>query len=302
MSVEVNSAEDLFNLLAGDDEEVPSTLIRNPNNKRKSHRDAEVDSKHMQRLNKVEDWMKQDDAITSDPREYFSFGMSLYETLLTSTADDLSIPIVQKVTKLMLLWLKLSKSCRLLEPQIQVEDILESFRQLCSTKKLPGPILDVGVRVLTALISCSPDRLMKSPTLVSEFNHFIARWAKGSLKVNPDKVLSPLPSEFLSCLTFVPSQRHFVNTHIVEFLIKILKKSNTIQVDLDSFIESSSTNQTETDVLRLCAAYLRSVQSLPSPAVIWLNTIVSRDPKQSGVSTKNIQLANQILRDLDSKK
>ena len=26
---------------------------------------------------KVEDWMKQDDAITSGPREYFSFGMSI---------------------------------------------------------------------------------------------------------------------------------------------------------------------------------------------------------------------------------
>ena len=295
MSVEVNSAEDLFNLLAGDDEEVPSSLIRSNSNKKSRVRDTDMDSKQMLRLNKVEEWMKRDDAINSDPREYFEFGMSLYKALLEANSDQSSVPIIQKVTKLMLLWIKLSKSCRVLEPVIQPADIIECFQSLCGSKKLPAPILDVCVKVVSSLLSCSTARLQISPELISEFNSFTKRWAKGTLKVNPEKILSSLPIEFLASLNFPPSHRHFINTRIVEFVIKTLKKSRKLSIDLMSFVNVVSSNQMETDVLRLGAAYIRSGQPVPPEFALWIKSIGSRDPKAPNTSLKNIHLARQIV-------
>lgn len=295
MSVEISSPEDLFNLLAGDDEEVPTSLIRSSSKNKRGRQDSDMDAKKMLRLNKVEEWMKRDDAINSNLRDYFEFGMSLYRSLLDSSADQSSIPIIQKVTKLMLLWIKLSKSCRTLEPVIQVEDVINCFQSLCNSKKLSPPIFDVCIKVLASIISCSPSRLQLSEQVLSEFNSFNARWAKGALKVNPEKLLSSLPIDFLASLNFPPSHRHFINAHIVEFIIKLLKKSTKLSIDIMSFVNCVSSNQMETDVLRLGAAFIRSGRIAPPEFTLWLNTIIARDPKAPKTSLKNIQLARQIV-------
>jgi hypothetical protein len=298
MSVELNSAEDLLNLLAGDDEEVPETLIRRGKKKARNEHDAASETMQMRRLNQVEEWMKRDEVISLDPRGYFDFGMTLFEQLLNAETNALPVPIVQKLTKLVLLWIKLSKSCRLLEPVIKVEDIVNCVNHLYNPRKLPNATFDSLLNVVSALISCSPDRLMVSPVLIGEFNLLNVRWAKGTLKLNADKILSQLPVDFVASLTFPPSRRHFLNTQIISFLMKMLKKSNRIEIDLNLFVESISSNQTETEVIRLAGAYLRSKKT-SLPIENWVRSVADRDPKTPGTSLKNIQLAKQLVRDIE---
>ena len=304
MSVAVGTAVELFDLLAGDDDEVPSTLIRStPKDSR--HQKALADQAELERLNRVEKWLKTDGCIQADRDGFLSLGETIYNTLLKSQSSDLSPSITQKLAKLANVWLKVSKSCRLIEDIIRPDLVCALLGKLTRTKSPSSLVQESTGRMVLGMIQCSPNRLMIDDTIVESFNHFIRSWAKGSYRGNGLLFLNLFPVEFLSKLTWVPSDRVFTLKQISEIVIRICKKKLTPILNMDSFVRIPLRNHKdsrdlEEELIKLGTVIARLQGSLlTSEYKEWVREIASRDVKTVGVSGRLVRLAKEQLKLVD---
>ena len=307
MSEVIESADQLFDLLAGDDEEVPATLLRGKKSSR--HEQTLIDQGRLDQLNKVEKWMNSADAVSSDPIEFVSLGETIFESLLKSKVTDLSLSIVQKLSKLAQVWLKASKSCKLIEPQLTGVFISNLIQKLIRAKSPTAPIQDICGRMLVAMVHCSPTRLQTHPDVIKAFNQFVISWSKGTYKGNGYAFLNSFPLDFLSRLTWKPSGKPFILGKIHDLVLRLLKKGMTPIVNQDEFIAMILTNQgqhkkeLEEALIKFGGAVSRSRNlTLSTGFQDWLRGVAARDTKLAGVSTKNVRLAADLLKFIDSRK
>lgn len=306
MSEVIQSADQLFDLLAGDEEEVPSTLLRGKKSSR--HEQTLMDQGKLDQLNKVEKWINSADAVSSDPLEFVSLGETIFESLLRSKVMDLSLSIVQKLSKLAQLWLKASKSCKLIEPQLQGVFVSNLVVKMIRAKSPNASIQGVCTRMLAAMVQCSPKRLQMDPDVIQAFNQFVVSWSKGTYKGNGYAFLNTFPLEFLALLTWKPSVKPFILGKIQELVIRLLKKGKIPRVNQDEFVTMVHTTrgknkELEETLIKFGGALSRSQNMvLASSFQDWLRKIAIRDTKQAGVSTKNVRLATDLLKFIDSRK
>jgi hypothetical protein len=301
----IESADQLFDLLAGDDEEVPSTLLRG-NKKSSRHDEALVEQAHMAKLNKVEKWMKSDKAVESDPQEFLSLGETLIEGLLRSKITGLSTSIVQKLVKLSLLWLKVTKSCKLIEQTLSSDSVNGLIDQLIRSKSPAAPIQDVATRMLLGMVQCSPSRLFHDRHVIAAFNKFIVSWCKGKFKGNGFTLLNMFPIEFLEQLTWPPSRKPFIGTKVHDLIVRLLKKSKRPIVNQTDFVntvtwcQSKHKKELEEGLVKLAGALVRSRTRMQiSPELLtWIQQVSQRDTKQEGVSVKNVRMAAEVLKQI----
>lgn len=296
MSVEITSAEELFNLLAGDDEDVPSELIRG--NKVSRHEETLQEQAEMARLNKVEAWIESDKAISSDLEGFYALGLSLVEAVLEASENSLSGNIVQKFTKLMVLWLKVTKSCRLVESSVSATEIVRIL-ELCFSRLGKNHIkasFDACMRFVSCMINVNPSKYVSDSLIVETCNKHIAKWSKVGRMFD---IMSALPVALCSNLTYSSTKKEGVDMHILEFVEKLFKKKQTVKVDFPSFISTFKTKDGEINLLKVIASGVRSVKyPVSGETRDWIDQIAARDPKVPGVSTKPILLAKQLLKSL----
>jgi hypothetical protein len=304
MSTVINSAEELFDILAGDDDEVPGTLIRA--GKRESRQEATlIEQMKLDKLNRVEKWMATDGALESDPAEFFSLGEAIVRTLITSKAEGLGFSLVQKLVKLGNLWLRTSKSCRLVEDNIRSDHIKNLIYALKMSKGLLPVVENIVSRFLLALVQCSPTRLFVDANVIESFNGLLTAWSKGRLRFNGHTILGILPPDFLAQLSWPLSSKPFIASKINELVVRVLKKKLQPKIDQDLYIDeirkSSTQNKKEREeqLIKLLASIHRS-KTLPvsGNAQEWLMEVSHRDIKQNGVSVKNVRLAADLLKQM----
>lgn len=300
MSLEIESAEQLFDILAGEDDEVPSTLIRG-SQKLSPHEEALQEQAQMVRLNKVEEWMKTDKAVEADPAQFLSLGETLYTTLLKSRSSELSTSVVQKITKLALLWLKVTKSCKLIEVHVTPELVSSLLKKLMRAKSPHATIVEVCGRFLLGMVQSSPNRIFVDKTVIDGFNDFVRSWAKGAYRGNGFGILALFPVEFLSQLDWVPSSRHFTLKKITELVGRVLKRKLRVHVNLDAYVsavsvEDQHARDMEETLIKLGGSLLRwkSVEQLTPGFLQWLSSVASRDLKAQGVSGRTVRLAKDL--------
>jgi hypothetical protein len=294
MSVEISSAEDLFNLLAGDDIEVPEELIRG-SSKRSAQDRALDDQAQIARLNKVEEWMEKEDSITSDPSGFVSVGESLVQSLFDAPVNAVGLSVIQKLTKLCLVWLKVTKSCRLLESSITIEVVLHLVELFFahSTRLTSKPALEACTRVISTMITVAG--FESNPSLLQLCNKYIQSWKK--LK-RVSETLSVLPAALLGHCTFHTSGKEFVDIQILDFVEKLLKKKHSPVIDFPSFIATCSSKDGEVRILKSIACALRSVKyPICTECKSWVTGVSDRDTTKPGVSVKTVTLANQIKKE-----
>jgi len=144
---------------------------------------------------------------------------------------------------------------------------------------------------------------MKSALVIASIDDVIAKWSRGSYKgPHVENILLALPVPILPLLTFIPCKKQFTNMKLMEVLMKLVKKSRSgLNLDLEIFAKSAEgSNDAETMVLKLAACVGRSAgfEHL-RPISLWIRQVAERDPKIPKTSLKNIQLAKQIVRDID---
>ena len=304
MSEVIQSADELFALLAGDDQQVPESLLRGKKSVTRKEQ-ALVEQAKLERLNGVETWMKQDDALESDPAEFVSLGETIVGTLLKIKKYDLNLSLVQKLTKIGNLWLKVSKSCKLLESHLQPSHISTLVDQLLKSQSPSAGAQDICGRFLLAMIQCSPSRLFVDTQVIEAFNKLVRAWCKGSYRSNGFTLLNLLPIEFLAQLSWPFSEKTFTMSKTHDLIVRLLKKRLTPRLDQDLYVESlrqfKGQNKKELEELfiKLVGAIARS-KSVPVTNCVreWVSEVSSRDTKQAGVSLKNTRLATDLLRQL----
>lgn len=295
MSEEIKSAEDLFNLLAGDECEVPSILIRGGKSK-SAHQNAMIEQKKLASLAKVEAWMKSDNALGSDPTEFVSLGETLFNSICSSEKSGLSESISEKLRKLSRVWLDVSKSCKLLEPYIEASMVAGLMKAILRSKSLSVKHQEICARMMLAMVQCSPDRLFRDPRVIKAFNSFVSAWCGGKYRGNGSVLLSVFPVEFLSQLEWVGSSRSFVFRQELDLITRILKKRLPVQVDEASFLSFNGPKEVDEVLLKFCGALVRSKKQLSDQFRSWLKGVSELDPKKPGVSGKNILLAKQLIK------
>jgi len=305
MSSVIESAEDLFDILAGDDHEVPDTLIRS--GKRKSrHEEALIEQEKLEQLNKVERWMKKEESLQADPAGFFSIGEMLIDTILKGEIQDYSVAMVQKLTKLVNVFMNASKACKLLEAQIQADHVAHLLHELKRRKSLSAAIQEECGRYLRAYIQASPSRLFVDPEVIKSFNEFIASWCKGSFRGNGFAILTNFPIEFLAQLTWPLSTKAFVAEKVNALVVRIMKSKLTPKIDQSAYVstirsleDSKHKKEVESIFLKLVLAMIRSKSMIISDEVkIWAQEVSERDTSKPGVSLANVRLAKDVLRQL----
>ena len=293
MSTEIETADQLIDLLAGDDDEVPSILIRRGKGQVSRHESALEEQRQLLKLNQVEEWMTSDGSVASDPVEFVSLGETLFTSLARSKHSELSVTLVQKLTKLNLVWLKVTKSCRLVESQISPRHVVGLLS--CLLKSSPtGPVLQVCARVLVAMLQSGP-RLFSAPEILGAFNQFVVRWATGSFRGNGQAFLQMFPVDFLAQLTWVPSMRPFTMGKVLESVTRIVKRKKTVpNLNLAEFAktvtEMDKPKISEELLIKLAGAMARQGEEFCPEFSSWLESVAQRD-----TSSKAASLANQVL-------
>jgi hypothetical protein len=124
----------------------------------------------------------------------------------------------------------------------------------------------------------------------------INKWAKGSYKgPSMDKVIPMLPIEVIIKLKFTPCRKSFTNMKMIDMLMKLSKRSKNIQIDIMEFVHSiGESKDVESSVLKLGAR----LSPTDPKFVQWMTEVSERDPKVPKTSTKNIQLAKQLLKEI----
>ena len=304
MSEVIESADQLMDLLAGDDEEVPSTLIRKGSNSSK-HEEAVIDQAKLSQLNKVEEWMKSENAAVSDKAEFISLGETLFTSLAKSKSLEVSASVTQKLTKLALLWVKVSKSCKLVESDLKAEHISSLVGVLVRSKSPNVAVQEVCGRMLLAMVQCSPSRLFVDKEVVSAFNKLVQSWCKGTFKGNAFTLLNLFPIEFLAQLKWVPSSKPFIVEKVLSLVARIAKRNLRPLVDVDEFVDSVASHkgthakELEEQCIKLGGVLSRSKLELPTKYREWLSGLASRDLKAEKVSAKNTRLAKTLLASLE---
>jgi hypothetical protein len=304
MSVTVGTADELFDLLAGDEEEVPRTLIRSAS-KESKHQKALADQAELERLNRVEKWMKTADCIKADPGGFLSVGETIFLTLLKAHSSEFSISVTQKLAKLAGLWLKVSKSCKLLEHDIRPELVCTLLGKLMRTKSPSALVQETCGRILLGMIQCSPNRLMIDEGIRESFNRFIRLWAKGSYRGNGSLFLNLFPTEFISRLAWVPSSRVFTLKQICDIVIRVSKRKLVPILDIDAFVcmalkSGKEQRAFEEELVKFGMAIARSNKSTLTPKYLdWVQEVADRDVQKPGVSVRIVRLAKEHLKLLD---
>ncbi len=296
MSIEITSAEELFNLLAGDDEEVPSILIKGSKTSR--HEETLQEQAEIAKLNKVEAWMESENSVTTDPEGFRSFGITLVTTVLEFHENSLRVGLVQKLTKLIVLWLKVTKSCRLVEASITGGEIV-ALLDLCFVKLSKHHVkasFEACMRFVSSMINCRPDEFLTYPLIIECCNKHVCRWSK--VKRITD-ILSALPIALSARLHYASTNKEGVDVHVLAFVEKLFKKKQNPDVDFPSFAAACKSKESEIQLLKTLAAGLRTGKGMPltiSASKAWVQSVAERDPKQPGVSGKPILLAKQLLK------
>ena len=302
MSIEISSADQLIDLLAGDDEEVPTSLIRGGIPKVSRHEDALEEQAKLAELNKIEGWIKTENAIVADPIEFISLGDTLCAVLLNARTTEMSTSVVQKFTKLALLWLKVTKSCRLVDPHLTTEHVTSLLSKLTKSKSPHIALQGVCGRFLLAMVQCSPTRLFVDTEVISAFNAFVRAWAKGTYRGNGFEFLSLFPVPFLAQLEWPASPRHFTCSKISELIVRIQKNRLVAKVDLNDFVAVARSSagdkhakDMEETVIKLGGALSRSKVVLTPEFNQWLHEVATRDGSGKGVPTRPIRLAKDLI-------
>ena len=303
MSDVIESAEQLMDLLAGDDEEVPSTLIRQ-SNKASKHEEALIEQAKLAQLNKVEEWMKAENSVVSDRPAFISLGETLFTSIVKSKSLEVTPSVVQKLTKLALLWVKVSKSCKLLEPELKPEHITVLVSALIRSKSPHAAIQEVCGRMLAALVQCSPERLFVDSDIISAFNRFVQSWCKGTFKGNGFAFLNLFPVEFLAQLQWVPSNKPFIMDKVIGLIGRVCKKKLTPHVSQEAFVDcvvkhtGAHGKELEECVIKLAGVLVRSKLNITPLLFQWIKLTAEKDVKAEKVSGKNVRLATQILKQM----
>ena len=297
MADEITSAEDLFDLLAADGNEVPSILIKGGKDK-SAHKRAILEQAKLSRLNKVEKWIKSEKAIIADPKEFIGVGETLFLTLCKSGQTELTDSVVDKLRRLCRLWLEVSKSCKLLEPYIDSEFVVRLMNAVLRAKSLHLKVQETCGRMLVGLVQCSPDRLFSDVQVIEAFNTFIAAWCKGKYRGNGFNLLNLFPVEFLSQLDWVGSSRAFALRQQLELVVRIMKKGLPVKVDQSELLRYTGSKEIDEIVLKFGGSLVRAKLQVSEEFAGWVRQVSEYDAKQSGVSGKNVQLAKQLVKNL----
>jgi hypothetical protein len=114
-----------------------------------------------------------------------------------------------------------------------------------------------------------------------------------------------LPLDLVSELTFVPCRKSYTNAKMIEMLMKLIKRSKSLKLDLMDFVKSiGGSNEIESQVLKLgaCIGRARGFSNLDPSFIHWvIHEVSTRDPKIPKTSTRNIQLAKQLTREIQTK-
>jgi hypothetical protein len=305
MSDEAQSAEELFELLAGDDDEVPASLLRGSKSLTR-HEEAMIEQARLGQLNKVEKWMSQDGALESDPIEFISLGETIYDALLKSKKSELTLSLTQKLTKLANLWLKVSKSCKLLESHLRPSHISRLLERLIKSPSAPVSIQGICGRLLVAMVQSSPRRLFSDNEVVEAFNNFVLAWCKGKFKGNGLTVLNLFPIEFLAQLSWPFSSKPFVAGKLNDVIVRLIKKGIKPHLDQANYlsclrtVDAGQKKDLEEHFIKLMGAFARSkTVSVSADVHEWLKQVAARDIKQPGISAKNVRLASEVLKQLE---
>jgi hypothetical protein len=305
MSDIIQSAEELFDLLAGDEQEVPSTLLRGSKSVSR-HEKAMIEQQKLEQLNRVEKWMNKDGAVESDPPGFISLGETLCIALLNSKRHDLTLSLVQKLTKLVNLWLKVSKSCKLVEPNLEPSHIIRLLDRIKKSHSPQVSAQETCGRVLLAMVQSSPCRLFRDREVIEAFNKFVAAWCRGTFRGNGLAVLKIFPLEFLVQLDWPFSPKPFVAGKVNELIVRLLKKGLEPRFDQNAYVKSLGSipseqkKELEELFIKLMGAVGRSKTVVISEKVLeWIKEVSARDQKKPGVSVKNIRLAADLLKQLE---
>lgn len=287
--VEIESVEQLFDMLADDDSEVPSVLIRGGKPKVSKHELALEEQAELLTMNKVEEWMLSEGAVSSDPGAFVELGESLYFPLVNGFNNGLSVSIMQKLTKLNLVWLKVTKSARLVEKYVSEEHVIGLLSSLDRSWGRSSVYLDTCVRVIVAFLQSSANRLFVSELIIEWFNAYIQKWSRNKSRGNPQAFLHAFPLDFLTQLTWVPSGRPFTMNKIIESMTRLLKKKKNVVCNLNDF-SKLATVKTQHTLVKFVGALIRTKPEtqLPKKFTKWLQCIATEN-------NNTAKIAKQIL-------
>ena len=292
---EIQSAEELFALLAGDDSEVPLELIRQGKGSVSRHAVALEEQAQLASLNKTEEFMLSEGAVASNIPEFVSLGETLYLALCESRSTGLSVSVTQKMTKLNLIWLKVTKSGRLVEEHVSESHVIGLLSALEKAWLNPTPVLSTCGRVIVSLLQSSPSRLFVSPEIIEWFNSFIRKWAK-NYRGNGQSFLHQFPIEFLAQVTWVPSVRPFTFGKIIESTTRLMKKTRCVpKMNLYKFskcLDKMPNSKSSEEVLvKFAGTIVRMKIELTPKFASWLEKIAEKN------AGKASQLAKLVLVD-----